>query len=69
MTFTNVRENLITVWNVNQAVAWVSTALNDAEEVWNWGKQIESKQPFFFAVDLLVSSLVLAKDETKLHVW
>jgi len=31
MTFTNVLENLITLWNVKQA--GVSTVLNDAEEV------------------------------------
>jgi len=42
--FTNVLENLITVWNVKQQ--WVSTVFNDAEEIWNWGNLIESKQPF-----------------------
>jgi len=30
-----------------QSRQWVSTVFNDAEN-WNWGNQIESKQPFHF---------------------
>jgi len=37
MTFTNVLENL------SIAKQEVTTVFNDAEEVGNWGKQIESK--------------------------
>jgi len=42
MRFTNVLDNLITVWNVKQSRQWVSTVFNDAEEVWNWGNRLES---------------------------
>ena len=42
MTFTNVLENL------SIAKQEVTPVFNDAEEVGNWGKQIESKQPFLF---------------------
>ena len=52
MTFTNVLENL--------SRQWVSTVFNDAEGVWNWGNQIESKQPLFaynsMGCSLLVNS-------------
>ena len=30
---------------------WDSTVFNDAEEVGNWGNQIEFKQPFLFHSD------------------
>jgi len=46
MTFTNVLENLSIV--EMQSRPWDPTVLNDAEEVGNWGNQIESKQPFLF---------------------
>ena len=42
---------------------WVSTVFNYAEEVWNWGNQIKSKQPFFYAVNLLLRSDTTEKDK------
>jgi len=37
-------------WDVKQAVG-LHCIYNDAEEVGNWGNQIESKQPFFGSMD------------------
>ena len=47
MVFANVLE----IWNVNRQ--WDFPIFNDAEETGNWGYQIESKQPFIFAVSIL----------------
>ena len=44
MMFYNVLENLSIVGM--QSRQWDSTVFNDAEELGNWGNQIESKQPF-----------------------
>jgi len=46
MTCTNVLENLITVGM--QSRQWDSTVFSDAEDIGNWGDQIESKLPFIF---------------------
>jgi len=48
-----------------QSRQWDSIVFNDIEEEWNWGNQVESKQPFlFYSASKLPASLPTAVNVT-----